>query len=177
MIGSGSPERLEDGWAERTLRERARRYAQGSAMVEDGAKAEVLRFRLRDEVYAIELRLMRKVQLARGLTPVPCTPPHVAGILNIRGDVVAVLDLANMLGLDSPIAPSERSRVLVVELAEMRVGLLVDEVLGDHLVTMDKLDRALSGRDFARGVAEASFVFLNLEQLLSGGHFDVLEEV
>ena len=162
---------------ERTLQERARQYARALSQVEVGPRAEVLLFRVREEQYAAESRLLRAVHRAKGLTPVPCTPPHVAGILNVRGEVVTVLDLAVALDLSGSPELSDSAQVLLVELPQVRVGLLIDEVLGVRQLSLDGLDRALSGRDFARGVAEARIVFLDLEQLLSGGRFDVLDDV
>jgi purine-binding chemotaxis protein CheW len=161
----------------RLLAERARQLAQAPFQAVDGAQVEVLLCRLRSEYYAIELRLLRAVHPVKGLTAVPCTPPWVAGILNIRGEVVTVLDLATALGLAGPPSADEGAQVLLAELPDLRVGLLVDEVLGVHGVALDKLDRPLSGSDFARGVAEATIVVLNLEQLLSAERFAVAEEV
>jgi purine-binding chemotaxis protein CheW len=137
----------------------------------------VLRVRLGSEQYAVELRLLRAVQRATGLTPVPCTPPHVAGILNVRGEVVTVLALAAALGLRDAGPPPEDAQVLLVELPQVRTGLLVDEVLGVQRLARDRLDRALSGSDFVAGIAEAHTVFLDLERLLGSGRFDVFEEV
>ena len=67
--------------------------------------------------------------------------------------------------------------MLLVELPRVRVGLLVDEVLGVRDLALDGLDRALSGRDFVRGVAESSILLLDLERLLGDERFDVFEEV
>src|SRR3712207_6129274 len=87
---------------EQILRARARFFAAESAetaLREQAAGTEMLLCRLHDERYALELSLLSAVQPARGLAPLPCTPPFVAGILNVRGTVVAVLDLARCLGL------------------------------------------------------------------------------
>ncbi len=171
-------EELEDaGWVERTLRERARLLARVPERTEDADGSDVLLFRLREESYAVDLALLRKVHLARGLTPVPCTPPHVAGILNVRGEVVTVLDLASALGLGDRLESTDSTRILLVELPEGRVGLLVDEVMGDRRVDLANLDVALSGKEYTRGVAEGSVVLLDLARLLSGGRFEVQEEI
>ena len=162
---------------EQILRERARQYAQAERQDEPGATAEVLLFRLGEEHYAAELRLLQAVQRAKSLTPVPCTPPHVAGILNVRGEVVTVVDLTVALGLTRASERPESAEVLLMVLPRGRIGLLVDEVLGVHQLAVEHLDRSLSGREFAHGVAEARMVFVDLEQLLSGAHFNVLEEV
>jgi purine-binding chemotaxis protein CheW len=134
-------------------------------------------FLLGTEQYAVESRLLRAVQPPKGLTAVPCTPPYVAGILNVRGDIVTVLDLGIALGLAGASREAERAGVLLVELPQVRVGLLVDEVLGVRPLALDALDRAFSGREAVRGVAESSIVLLDLEHLLTGGRFDVLEDV
>jgi hypothetical protein len=55
--------------------------------------------------------------------------------------------------------------------------LLVDEVIGMQPLALDAMDPPLSGNNFALGVAEARIVFLDLEQLLVSGRFDVLEDV
>jgi purine-binding chemotaxis protein CheW len=161
----------------RLLAERARQLAQVPFEAADGAQVEALLCRLRNEYYAIELRLLRAVHAVKGLTAVPCTPPWVAGILNVRGEVVSVVDLATAVGLATAPATGEGAQVLLAELPDMRVGLLVDEVLGVHGVALDKLDRPLSGSDLARGVAEATITVLNLEQLLTAQRLEVAEEV
>jgi purine-binding chemotaxis protein CheW len=129
------------------------------------------------EQYAVESRLLGSVQPATGLTPVPCTPAHVAGILNVRGDIVTVLNLGTAIGLVGPSQHDEHAVVLLVEYPQVRVGLLVDEVLGVCEIALDELDHAFSGQEFVRGVAESKIVLLDLVQLLSGDRFDVLEEV
>jgi chemotaxis signal transduction protein len=91
--------------------------------------------------------------------------------------VVTVLALAAALGLRDAGPPPEDAQVLLVELPQVRTGLLVDEVLGVQRLARDRLDRALSGSDFVAGIAEAHTVFLDLERLLGSGRFDVFEEV
>jgi purine-binding chemotaxis protein CheW len=169
-----SPEPLGD--AERTLRDRARRLADRPNADVSGEEIEVLVFRLRDEQYAVDLSRLRSVHRTRGLTPVPCTPPFVAGILNVRGEVHSVLDLATALGLSAEQTAAADAQVLLVELPRGRVGLLVDTVLGVERLATDRLDRALSGREFARGVDAARTTFLDLEQLLTEERFAVAEE-
>lgn len=167
---------------ERTLRERARRLALESG--EEGAatdrpEAEFLLCRLRDECYAIDLAVLRAVQPARGLAPIPCTPSFVAGMLNVRGTVVTVLDLAQLLDLGSMAAP-EGAFALLTDCArgggQGQVGLLVHDVLGVRRLALDGLDRALSGNPAVRGIAGGEIVVLDLATLLADGRFEVHEE-
>src|SRR5262245_56247170 len=96
---------LDRGRIEATLRTRARQLAQRPVDEDAGATTEVLTFRLGDETYAAGLRQLAAVQSARGLTPVPCAPAYVAGLLNVRGEVVSVLDLAGALELPTRATP------------------------------------------------------------------------
>jgi purine-binding chemotaxis protein CheW len=167
---------------ERTLRERARRLAlepgEGAALA-DHTEAEFLLCRLSDECYAIDLTVLRAVQPARGLTPIPCTPAFVAGMLNVRGVVVTVLDLARLLDLaDTPVP--EGAFALLTDCArgggQGQVGLLVHEVLGVRRLAASGLDRALSGNPAVRGIAGGEIVVLDLATLLADGRFEVHEE-
>jgi purine-binding chemotaxis protein CheW len=167
--------------AERKLRERARWLAAEGAEedhIQARAGAEMLICRLRDEWYAVELALLRAVQPARGLAPIPCTPAFVAGILNVRGTVVTVIDLAHRLGLgETP--PTEDALVLLTDCAgEGRgvVGLLVHEVLGDSWLPLDDLDHSLSGNPAVRGIAEGGIIVLDIATLLADGRLEVIEE-
>jgi purine-binding chemotaxis protein CheW len=163
--------------AERVLRARAQRLAEVPPQDEIRAWVDVLVFRVREERYAFKAALLRMVHRGAGLTPVPCTPPFVAGMLNVRGEVLTVLDLGVALGLHGAASPDDTSSILLAECAGVRVGLLVDEVIGMQPLALDAMDPPLSGNNFALGVAEARIVFLDLEQLLVSGRFDVLEDV
>jgi purine-binding chemotaxis protein CheW len=137
----------------------------------------MLVFRLGDEQYAIEMYLLQAVQRTAGLTPVPCTPPYIAGILNVRGAIVTVLNFAAALELVVATREAQQERVLLVELPQGRVGLLVDEVLGHRLFTLGELQPSLSSRPFTRGIAETRITVLDLEALFAGGRFEVWEDV
>jgi purine-binding chemotaxis protein CheW len=162
---------------ERILRDRARVLAHVTDTAPTTALSDTLLCRLGEEHYAIEMTPLRSIQRATGLTPVPCTPAFVAGVLNVRGEMLTVLDLGVALGLRLSGAETEAPLVLTVEGPQARVGLLVDEVLGLRRVALDQLDRLPNGTDVAHGVAEAHIVVVNLERLLGDGRFEVLEEV
>ncbi len=160
---------------ERLLRERALRLAEAVAETGDEQRVEVLAVRLGQEQYAIELRVLHSVEPARGLTRVPCTSPTVAGVQNVRGEVITVLDLARVLGLAGA-SSSAREYVLVADAAGARVGLLVDAVLGVQSFELDRLAPPLSEREFVRGILTTA-ILLNLEDLLSDARFEVFEEI
>lgn len=162
----------------RILEERA---LQAALAPEDGEitpTAEGLLVRVRTEQYAVEMQSLSEVEPNTGVTPVPCTPPYVTGIINVRGEILTVLDLAVLLGFTPQEDDETRAgRLLLVRLPTIRVALQVDDILGDFRIELDKIDRSLSGNEFAKGIIDAKIVFLDLEALLSKGNFELLEEV
>jgi purine-binding chemotaxis protein CheW len=152
-----------------TLKQRARRLAVAQLASDYGRAMEVLVCRVGAEEFALELRLLQGVFRAHSLTPVPCTPAFVAGLINLRGEVVTVLDLAAALGL----VASDRREVLLAETSRVRVGLLVDEALEVRWIAMDGLHRSFAGSDFVRGIDNARTVLLDLESLLTDERFEV----
>src|SRR3982074_3980610 len=87
--------------AEEVLKRRAEQLAKLRHAAEAGDEVEVLVCSLGGERYAVETRHLRAVQWASGITPVPCTPGFVVGIVSVRGEIVTLLDLAAMIGLSS----------------------------------------------------------------------------
>ncbi|HEY8602159.1 MAG TPA: chemotaxis protein CheW [Thermomicrobiales bacterium] len=167
---------------EHTLRARARFFAAECAAAEPDERAvgtEMLICRLHDERYALELALLSAVQPARDLAPLPCTPAFVAGILNVRGTVVTVLDLARGLGLGGA-TQEANGLVLLTDCAggggQGQVGLLVHEVIETRHLALGALVPSLSGDAAIRGLAEAGIVVLDLPTLLGDRRFEVDEE-
>ena len=82
-------------------------------------------FRVGNAEYVLPAADILQMESFDGATPVPGAPPYVAGIIQVRGRVVPVVDLRVRFGLP-PIQPTLDSRVVVVELRERTVGLLAD---------------------------------------------------
>jgi len=85
-----------------------------------------VRVRAGGEHYALPVTGVREVAKLGHLTPVPGAPPAVLGVWNLRGDVMAVIDLAALLGLQSAGA---QDRIVVVEDGERRGGLAVESLV------------------------------------------------
>jgi purine-binding chemotaxis protein CheW len=86
-----------------------------------------VRVRAGGEHYALPVSGVREITELGPITPVPGAPPHLLGVWNLRGDVLAALDLAALLGL---ISVDEPARIVVAEHGEVRAGLLVEAVAG-----------------------------------------------
>src|SRR3972149_5209218 len=83
---------------------------------------EVVEFLLAHERYAVESSYVREVYPLENLTPLPCTPAFVLGIVNLRGEIVSVIDLAQT-GLP------DLNKVIVLESGNMVFGILADAIL------------------------------------------------
>src|SRR5216684_8773873 len=93
--------------AEDVLKRRAEQLAKLPLSPDTDDEVEVLVCRLGEERYAVETRHLRAVQWASGITPVPCTPGFVVGIVSVRGEIVTLLDLASMIGLTAMAAKDD----------------------------------------------------------------------
>lgn len=110
----------------------------------------LIEFNCRNHRFAVPLASVRRVVPSAMPTPLPGAPDIVAGMLNIGGELVTVVDFHQRIGLPvSPILPSQR--LLMLDMGEFPVGFIVDDVLG---VTSREPDTAhgvpasLAGADF-----------------------------
>lgn len=139
------------------LARRARSLAVGEE-VEEVAALGVLVVRIGDERYGLALEVVREVVSEYRLTSVPCAPGHIRGVVNLRGDIVSVTDLAVVLGLPDG-APSHAPPLVVISDDGVTTALAV-EVIGDIVeVPVDDVRPPLPLLDQAHADAVAgSFV-------------------
>lgn len=88
---------------------------------------EIIAFRLQGQEFCVMTKTIREIRGWSPCTPVPQSPYEVLGVMNLRGIVIPIIDLASKLGM-APTTPSERSAIVVTEIHTMVVGLLVDQV-------------------------------------------------
>jgi len=84
-------------------------------------------FMLDNETYGIDVMQVREVLRAPEISPVPGAPPYVLGIINLRGNVVAIIDTRTRFGLSMRDA-DDASRILILEASDHVVGFMVDSV-------------------------------------------------
>lgn len=89
-------------------------------------------FRMGKERYGIELASVREIRRPPRVTPLPESPPWLRGVTNLRGTILAVLDLGVGLGISTEAAPGagRKSRLVVVHEDGIEAGFCVDEVDG-----------------------------------------------
>jgi len=168
--------------AAQILRARARALARP---LDDAPSAEtmldVLEFRLAQERYAIETRYVREVYPLKDLTPLPCTPLFVLGIVNVRGRILPVLDLKKFFDLPEQ-GLTDLHRIILVEGHDLELGLLADATVGVRSIPADGLQPSLPTltgirSEYLKGVTAERLVVLDVARILADPKIIVHEEV
>ena len=146
-----------------------------SARIGAAAGAQYLTFRLGDEEYGLEILKVQEIRSYSAITPIPNTPRAVRGVMNLRGQIIPVVDLRLTLGMPET-AYNRFAVVIVVSIAGKVVGLLADAV--SDVLTLARTDvqpppdfgapieaRLISGMAKA---GEKLVILLDVERLLDG---------
>ena len=142
---------------------------------------ELLEFHLAKERYAVETRYVQEVQALKELTLLPCTPPFVLGIVNVRGRILPVLDLKRFFDLPEK-GLADLHRIILVRGNDLELGLLADVVVGVRSIPADSLQASLPTLtgvrgDYLKGVTAERLVVLDLARILADPKIVVHEEV
>lgn len=88
---------------------------------------ELIAFRVGQQEFCIDIMMVREVRGWSMATELPRTPHYVKGVINLRGVVLPIIDLALCLGMQG-IEPTVRNVIIVVQISNRQVGILVDGV-------------------------------------------------
>ncbi len=107
------------------------------AQKSDGAASrELISFLIGTQEFCVDIMSVREIRGWTPATPLPHSPGYVRGVINLRGAVLSIVDLAARLGFP-PTEPSARAVIIVAQVGQQVVGLLVDAVTGILTVTAD----------------------------------------
>ncbi|WP_018872526.1 chemotaxis protein CheW [Thioalkalivibrio sp. ALJ16] len=146
--------------------------------------APYVTFSLADETYAIDVLQVQEVLKVTEIAPVPGVPDYILGIINLRGNVVTVIDARRRMGLDEQ-EPSDASRIVIIDVDNQNVGILVDSVSEVVRIAADAVEPAPEvGNDdssrFIEGVTsteEGLTILVDLNKLLSDEEWAQLREL
>jgi purine-binding chemotaxis protein CheW len=178
----------ERGWApsaeekQRILRARANTLA--VPIVERPAAEHAIaavRFLLAGETYAIELPFVREVYSLTAFTPLPGAPGFVLGIINVRGQILSVLDLRHFFAFPQ-VGLSELNKVIILRQGDMELGILADAVLDVQSIPRDTIQPGLPTltgirNAYLKGVTPERWVVLDGGKILSDKTLVVNEQV
>jgi purine-binding chemotaxis protein CheW len=169
------------------LRKRAERAAEKSSeTTETLAGIDVLIVMLGDETYGLPLQALTaayqvNVNLDTAVVPVPCTPPYIAGIANIRGHVVPVIDLAVLLGTSAN-ATANTTGIVVVANEDVTIAFRVDRIgdailarIGELVPVSELFD--LAKTEYLQGTLPDGTILLDIDAILTDSTLIVDETV
>ncbi len=140
-------------------------------------------FRLADELYAAALTKIREIIKMQSVKPVPFMAPYFRGILNLRGQIISVVDLR--LKLELPCKDVNSGLLVVIDTANGPIAAVVDDVVVVHEFLPSAISRELAIKtkirvDFFNGVAHLNDRLVNLIDIgatLTDGDFAVVKRV
>lgn len=146
-----------------------------------GSMIEILNFRLADENYGIETRYIQEVCAFKDLTPLPCTPPFLLGIVNVRGRIIPVLDLKRFFELPEK-GINDLHRIILIRSDDLEFGVLADVIVGVRSIDGNALQTSLPTLagirdDYLLGVTSERLIVLDTNRILHDPRIIVHDEV
>ncbi len=123
---------------------------------EGPAAREMLTFLIGAQEFCIDVMSVREIRVWTPATPVAHAPSFVCGVINLRGNVLPIIDFAARLGFP-PAKPSTRHAILVIQIRDQTIGLLVEGVTEILTVDADIIQptpeaASHAARDFVSGI-------------------------
>lgn len=109
-----------------------------------GRELQLVVFNLQEEDFAVDIRQVKEVLKLPQVTHVPHTAEYIEGVINLRGEVIAVINLKKRFAVPGEDRESESRRVIIVEVEGTQVGLLVDSVAEVIMLPLEAIQRPSS---------------------------------
>ncbi|MGG1290808.1 chemotaxis protein CheW [Bacillus smithii] len=157
-------------------------HEKGGVMMEQNIKCVIIK--LHNELFGIDIHQVRSIERLQSITVIPQTPPYVKGIMNLRGNVIPVIDLCQRLSMESN-PYTDQTRLVVVTVKEVDIGLIVDaankvmDISGEQIQPTPAITRDKK-IDFLYGIAKLEkqiLILLDVEKLLSSEEIIHLEKL
>lgn len=153
-----------------------------SAQGSDDPVLQWVTFRLENETYGINVMQVQEVLRYTEIAPVPGAPDYVLGIINLRGNVVTVIDTRQRFGLQSADI-SDNTRIVIIEADKQVIGILVDSVAEVVYLRQSEIETAPNvGNDeaakFIQGVCNKNdelLILVDLEKMMTAEEWAELD--
>jgi len=165
---------------EKIIQEMREEYWEGISAPEaevDEDRVQLLLVELAGESFALDATVCKSITKTGRVTRLPKMPSFVLGVINLRGQIVSVVDLADLFGLPK-VEAGPKARLVVVESKSIRIAFMVDRVKGIELISASRLrgTQAVSSKlkdEYIKGhVApegeEAWTTYLDMEKVIHG---------
>lgn len=117
-----------------------------------GEKVQIVIFRLKDEQFAVETEKIQSINDNMEITKVPNAPAYIKGLVNLRGNIISLLDINLLLKVQNH--ENEQENIIILKLEEELVGVTVDnvdEVIDINPDVIEKVDEE-NKKDYIKGV-------------------------
>jgi purine-binding chemotaxis protein CheW len=143
-----------------------------------------LTFFLAEEEYGVEILKVSEIIGLLPVTRIPGAPASARGVVNLRGKVIPIIDLRLRFGMET-VEPTDETCIIVVQFAQMKIGLVVDRVSEVMDIRGEDVDPAPSfgsavANEFLLGIAKSDGsvkLLLDIERVLAETEVAVLEEL
>jgi purine-binding chemotaxis protein CheW len=131
---------------------------------------EVIEFRLASETYGIETKYIREVYPLKDFTILPGIPSFVIGIMNVRGQIISIIDLKKFFNLPEK-GLGELNKVIIIHNKRMEFGILADIINGTRSFSLDEIQSSPVstneiGAEYLKGVTNDHIIILDAEKIL-----------
>ena len=141
-------------------------------------------FKLEKESYAIDIMKVQEITDFRTATAVPDAPDYIYGVINLRGNIVPIINLKKKLNIHEE-TDVENRRIVIVNINKTQVGVAVDDASQVLTLSADQIDRApqairKKGTNLISGIGkseDAIILIVDFESLINDKEFDQLQEV
>ena len=148
---------------------------------QDDGLLQLVTFSIGDEEFGVNILKVKEINRTMEITKVPRAPVFVEGVINLRGNVIPIIDLRRRFGL-MPKPEDKDTRIIVIELSGIIVGFVVDavsEVLRIPVGTVEPPPPVVAGveSDYISGVGKLKdrlLIMLDLDKILSSEDRDML---
>jgi purine-binding chemotaxis protein CheW len=147
-------------------------------------EVQMVAFKLETEEFAVDIHQVREVLKMAAVTPLPQSATFIEGVINLRGEIIPVVDLRKRFEL-SGWERNDQTRIIIVEIKDSYVGLIVDsvtEVLRFSSANIQPPPSKVAGTrtDLIKGVGkigERLLIILNLEKILTSEEKIALDDI
>jgi purine-binding chemotaxis protein CheW len=137
-------------------------------------------FRVGDEEFAVDIKRVKEIIRVREATRIPRTPSYIQGVINLRGDVIPVIDLRRRFELES-IEVTGDTRTIIIEVGKDLVGFIVDSVTEVLRIVEDEVEpppNNVAGlrSEYLLGVGKVDgrlIIILDVDKLLIPGQLSI----
>lgn len=146
------------------------------------SKNKFLTYFLGEEEYGVDISQVREIIAMMKITPVPRTPKYVAGVINLRGSIIPVIDTRLRFEMP-PLEYTEQTAIIIIEINKVSIGFVVDKV--EEVLTIDEANISEPPKfgtnintDFIKNIArmgEMVIMILDLEKLFEAEELSMLD--